>query len=167
MKTRAECREFWVKQFQQRIDATSMAADAIRHMVVEFEPTIDIEKVCEGLRLDESYTTLHDHQIGAEILKQTDLEKQFEKFAGRGKMKELFGGEDEALSGVAAAHMADYFASVMESALRVKEYKPHLVRILASKFKNSEWWKTNEASVVKVLEKNRRRLRILKDVQES
>lgn len=164
---RAKSRAAYIQQVKARIDPSSIVGDVVRRMVDEFASTVDIEQYCPHLEFDNSYTTLHDHQIGAEILKQTDIVARFEAFAGRGRMKELFGGEDDQLSGVVAVHFANFFASQMESAMRSQEYKPQLVKLLATKFKSSDWWKANETRVSKVLKKNRDQLNKIRSVQES
>lgn len=165
---RNKCRDAFLHQVQVRMDLNSLARDILSQMLNEFFTTLDLDEYAPTLEFADSYTTLHDHHVGAEILKQTDIEQRFLAFAGKGKANEFFGGEDAALSGVAMAHIANHFATMLESAFRSgQEWRPILIRTVAHKFKNSSWWKENGEQVSKILQKNRDRLNKIKSVQES
>jgi hypothetical protein len=164
---RAKSRRSLVKEVRDRFDLTSAASSIMHRMLTEFLDGIDVEKCARQMDFADSYTTLHDHRLGEEILSQTSLEEAFRKFAGAGKFKELFGGEDDELGGLAAASMSDYFASSLESAFRSREYKQALVRQLGMKLKASGWWRQNESRISKILEKNRQRLNRVKSVMAS
>jgi len=165
---RKKCRSLFVRQVQTRMDLHSLAVDVLHRMLTEFSDNLDLEACAPALEFADSYTTLHDHVLGAEILKQTDIEKRFLAFSGKGRAREFFGGEDAELSGVAMTYIADHFAGTLESAFRSGEvWRPILIRTVAQKFKNSNWWKANSERVSKVLQKNRGRLNKIKSVQES
>jgi hypothetical protein len=165
---RNKSRGLFVRQVQLRLDLNSLAVDVLHRMLAEFSDILDLEVYAPSLKLSDSYTTLHDHVLGAEILKQTDIEKRFLAFSGKGRAKEFFGGEDAELSGIAMTHIADHFANTLESAFRNGDiWRQILIRTVAQKFKNSNWWKDNGERVSKILQKNRDRLNKIKSVQNS
>lgn len=156
-----------VSQIQMRVDAISMATDTARKMLKEFLHLVDMDEYAQEMNFVDSYITLHDHQLGDEIIKQTDLMEKFKDFAGAGKFEELFGGEDENLSGKAMEHFSNHFSKVMESIFRAEDFRPLMARTLSQKMKSSEWWKNNGDEVSKTLQKNRDRLNKVKAVQLS
>lgn len=156
-----------VSQIQTRLDAISMATDIARKMLEEFMHLVDMDEYAQEMNFADSYTTLHDHQLGDEILKQTDLMEKFKDFAGSGKFEELFGGKDENLSGKAMEHFSNHFSKVMENIFRLEDFRPLMVRTLSQKLKSSEWWRKNGDEVSKTIQKNRDRLNKVKAVQLS
>lgn len=164
---REKSRAMMVLGIQRRIVVEGLAEDIMDSMVAEFVSTVDMEKCAEQLQFDDSYTTLHDHRLGDEILNQTDLVHKLESFAGAGRFADLLGGSDDACSGTAMAQISDSLASTLESFFKRGKFRPLLVRSLSLKLKSSEWWKSNQDRVSRILQKNRSQLNKVREVQES
>lgn len=164
---RVRCRALYVDAVKNRMTRSDFVREITDRMLDGFMRDVDMEIVARGMDFTNSYTTLHDHEFGAEILRQTDFDQRFRDFAGVGRFKELFGGDDEQLSGIAMVAFADRFASIMESAFCSRKYRPGFIKCLSIKFKETEWWKDNFNQVSRVLRRNRKRLNAAKAVMNS
>ena len=160
-------RDAIIIKLHRYLDVSTMANDIQRQMLYEFMSTLDMEQYAPQLQFADSYTTLHSYALGDEILKQTDIEKRFESFAGAGRIKELFCGEDEILSGSMMSYILDRFANELENSFKNKSYRSELIRDVSALFKSTNWWKANCDRVSKILQKNRNRLNHVKSVQMS
>lgn len=160
-------RRIFVDDLSKVLEPVGAAQRVLSGLMARFLQGVDAEDFAEKLDFSESWTTLHDHELGAEILKQTDLWQQFERFACKGQIRKQLGEADPKLSGsVMLSHMDDV-ARAMESLLNQRYGQPVMIRILSQKLKNAQWWREQEAAISKQLQKNRKKMRAVKGVMES
>jgi hypothetical protein len=136
-------------------------------MLSKFIKSINIDEYTSELDFSDSYITIYDHHLGDEVLKQTNIEQKFLEFAGVGKFVDMFGGEDEEVSGSVMAGLSNSFAFIMEDVFRHRGYHPILVRKVSLLLKSTQWWADNKTQISKTLQKNRYKLNLMRDILDS
>lgn len=165
------CKKLLVNEVSIRLGTPqTVACDIVRKMAEKFVGLLrdDFDKYIPTLDFSDSCVTLHDHEIGAEILRLTDIKQRFFEFAGKDKIRELFSGTYAEFSGpLLEDHVNNVIVEINTELHHGETWRKILVNAVAAFFKRTRWWEQNRAGLAKILEKNRYKMRQIKFVHEG
>jgi hypothetical protein len=168
LKMETTARAFFLSNLRKSLDPAEAAERLLSFLTNQFLDSVDIEEVARGLNFANSCTTLHDRELGAEIMEQADLWARWDRWVKVGKIRERLGGEDSQISGQILSDHMDEVAKRAESMLRRRDWRAAavMVRTLSHRLKKSAWWLDREDETMKTLARNRKKMREVRGVMD-